>query len=459
MVWAGRRVVLGVSGGIACYKSCLLARRLTEAGARVDVVLTRSAAEFVGPVTFEALTGRPVLTSLWEPGRALAHVRLPQEVDLVVVAPATAHLIARMAQGLADDVLTTLLLARTGPVLLAPAMNDEMYSRPETQANLERLRARGVVFVGPEIGALAEGPSERPGRMSEPEMILAHAARLLRGSGKLAGRRVVVTAGPTRESIDPVRVVTNRSSGKMGYRLAEAAWERGAEVVLVSGPVALPPPLGVMLRRVVVTAGPTRESIDPVRVVTNRSSGKMGYRVAEVAWERGADVVLISGPVALPEPTGVRVKRVESTKELEEAVRAELPAADVLVMAAAPADYRPSSPSDRKRSRIEGALAIPMEPTTDVLDATREVRKAGSVVVGFALETGDALAKGLAKLERKDLDLIVVNDALEPDAGFEKDTNRVALLGRDGTRKILPLQSKREVAEAIFDLVEQSLGR
>jgi phosphopantothenoylcysteine decarboxylase/phosphopantothenate--cysteine ligase len=361
-------------------------------------VLTRSAAEFVGPVTFEALTGRPVLTSLWEPGRALAHVRLPQDADLVIVAPATADLLARVALGLADDVLTALLLARTAPLLVAPAMNDEMYARPETQANLQRLRASGVALVGPEIGALAEGPSERPGRMSEPETILAHAARLLRGDGKLAGRRVVVTAGPTRESIDPVRVVTNRSSGRMGYRLAE------------------------------------------------------------VAWERGADVVLLSGPVMLPPPPGVLVKRVESTGDLEAAVRSELPAADVLVMAAAPADFRPSNPSTSKQSRVDGALAVPMEPTADILSGTRELRKAGSVIVGFALETGDALAKGRAKLERKDLDFIVVNDALEPGAGFEHETNRVAVLGRDGTPKIFPLQSKREVAEAILDAVEQALG-
>jgi phosphopantothenoylcysteine decarboxylase / phosphopantothenate---cysteine ligase len=397
-VWADRHVVLGVSGGIASYKSCILARRLTEAGARVDVVLTKSAGEFVRPLTFEALTGRPVLSSLWEPGGALSHVRLGQEADLIIVAPATAHLIARVAQGLAEDVLTTLLLARTAPLLLAPAMNDEMFARPETQANLEMLRSRGVTVVGPEIGALAEGPSERPGRMSEPETIMAHGARLLRG-GPLKGRRVIVTAGPTRESIDPVRVVTNRSSGKMGYRVAEAAWERGAEVVL------------------------------------------------------------IAGPVALADPVGIRMVRVESTKEMEDAVRLELPRADVLVMAAAPADFRPSSPSDGKRPRVDGALAIPMEPTGDVLDATRSLRKQGSMIVGFALETGDALAKGLAKLERKGLDLIVVNDALEPGAGFEKDTNRVALLSRDGTRRILPLQSKREVAEAILDTVEQSLGR
>jgi phosphopantothenoylcysteine decarboxylase/phosphopantothenate--cysteine ligase len=398
IVWADRHVVLGVSGGIACYKSCILARRLAEAGARVDVVLTQGAAEFVRPLTFEALTGRPVLSSLWESGGALSHVRLGQAADLVLVAPATAHVIARMAQGLADDFLTTLVLARTAPLLIAPAMNDEMFADPQTQDNLERLRRRGVAIVGPEIGALAEGPSERPGRMSEPETILAHAARLIRGHGRLAGRRVVVTAGPTRESIDPVRVVTNRSSGKMGYRIAEAAWERGADVVLISGPVALAPPVGVTVRRV------------------------------------------------------------ESTKDLEEMVRRELPAADVLVMAAAPADFRPSSPSNSKRSRTDGALAIPMEPTDDILSATHDERRRGSITVGFALETGDALAKGRAKLERKDLDLIVVNDALEPGAGFEHDTNRVAILGRDGTPMILPLQSKREVADAILDAVEQAIG-
>jgi phosphopantothenoylcysteine decarboxylase / phosphopantothenate---cysteine ligase len=397
-VWTGRHVVLGVSGGIACYKSCTLARRLTEAGAQVDVVLTPAAAEFVRPITFEALTGRSVLGSLWEPGGALAHVRLGQAADLILVAPATAHLIARVAQGLADDFLSTLLLAAAAPVLLAPAMNDAMYANPQTRANLERLRARGVVLIGPEIGALAEGPSERPGRMSEPETILAHAARCVRGTGKLHARRVVVTAGPTRESIDPVRVVTNRSSGKMGYHLAE------------------------------------------------------------VAWERGADVVLISGPVALPAPIGIRLRQVESTAQLEDAVREELPGADVLVMAAAPADFRPSDPSDSKRARNDGALAIPMEPTTDILSATRSARRAGSVIVGFALETGDALTKGRAKLERKDLDLIVVNDALEPGAGFEVETNRVALIDRDGAAQILPLQSKREVAEAILDAVERALA-
>ena len=397
-MWAGRHVVLGVSGGIACYKSCILARRLTEAGARVDVVLTRAAAEFVRPLTFEALTGRPVLTSLWEPDRALAHVRLADAADLVIVAPATAQLLARAAQGLADDVLTTLLLARTGPVLAAPAMNDSMYAQEATGRNVAALAARGWVFVGPEVGPLAEGPSDRPGRMSEPESILAHAARLLRRGSPLAGRTVVVTAGPTREPIDPVRVVTNRSSGKMGYRLAEAAWERGAEVVLVSG------------------------------------------------------------PVNLAAPVGVRLRSVETTEDLEKAVAEELPQADVLIMAAAPADYRPSSPSDAKHPRTDGALAIPMEPTADILRATIAVRKQGSVIVGFALETGDAIHKARTKLEGKALDLIVVNDALEPGAGFDVDTNRVAILDREGNARVVPLASKREVADTILDAVEARLG-
>jgi phosphopantothenoylcysteine decarboxylase/phosphopantothenate--cysteine ligase len=396
--WAGRHVVLGVAGGIASYKSCILVRRLVESGATVDVVLTRSAAEFVGPVTFEALTGRRVLSSLWEPGAALQHIRLAQEPDLIIVAPATANVIARLVQGIADDLLTTLLLARTVPLLLAPAMNDEMFASETTQANLGQLARAGVHFVGPEIGALAEGPSERPGRMSEPEAILAHASRLVNGGGKLRGRSVVVTAGPTREPIDPVRVVTNRSSGKMGYALAAAAWERGAEVTLISGPGELPPPIGVT------------------------------------------------------------IKRVETTAELESAVREALPRADVLVMAAAPADYRPTDPSGTKRPRTDGALKIPFEPTSDILGATKGVRKPGSVIVGFALETGDAVAKGKAKLERKDLDLIVVNDALEPGAGFEVDTNRVAILDRDGGAQVVPLASKREVAERILDAVEARFG-
>jgi phosphopantothenoylcysteine decarboxylase/phosphopantothenate--cysteine ligase len=397
-MWAGRHVVLGVAGGIASYKSCFLARLLTEAGARVDVALTRSAAEFVRPVTFEALTGRPVLSSLWEKDGALSHVRWGQHADLIIVAPATAQLIARMAQGLADDALTALLLASTAPIVLAPAMNDEMFAHPQTQANLARLRDRGISIVGPESGALAEGPSDRPGRMSEPVTILAHAARRLARGGPLDGKRVVVTAGPTREPIDPVRVVTNRSSGKMGFR------------------------------------------------------------IAEVAWQRGADVLLIAGPVGLEAPAGVAVERIETTAQMEQAVAAALPTTDVLVMAAAPADFRPASPTRTKQPRSAGPLQLALEPTRDILQATLGARKPGSLMVGFALETGDAESRGRTKLERKQLDLVVVNDALEPGAGFEVDTNRVTLLDRFGERVVVPLQDKRAVAGAILDEVERLLG-
>lgn len=398
-MWTGRHVVLGVSGGIASYKSCILARRLAEQGARVDVILTEGAAEFVRPLTFEALTSRPVLTSLWQPGAALEHVRLAQGADLIIVAPATAHLLARVAQGLGDDLLTTLLLAATKPVLIAPAMNDAMFANPATQDNLSRLQSRGFAVVGPEIGALAEGPSERPGRMSEPETILAHAARLLSRGGRLSGKRVVVSAGPTREALDPVRVITNRSSGKMGYRLAEAAWQRGAEVVLVTGP--------------------STEAV----------------------------------------PQGVTVKRVESTRDMKGAIAGELAGADVLIMAAAPADYRPANPADAKQPRASGAVTLALEPTEDILLETASRRKAGSVIVGFALETGDAEAKGRAKLARKKLDLIVVNDALEAGAAFEVDTNKVTILDRDGGSIAVPLQSKERVAHAILDVVEARLGR
>lgn len=397
-MWSGRHVVVGVSGGIASYKSCVLVRRLAEAGAKVDVILTEGAAEFVRPLTFEALSGRPVLTSLWARDAALQHIRLAQSPDLIIVAPATAHLIARAAQGLGDDLLTTLLLARSSPLLLAPAMNDAMYANPATQANLALLRQRGAMQVGPEVGALAEGPSDRPGRMSEPETILAHAARLIGSRAPLEGKRVLVTAGPTREPIDPVRVVSNRSSGRMGYRLAEAAWERGATVTLVSG------------------------------------------------------------PVDQPVPVGVELVRVESTAQMEAAVRSSLPSADVLIMAAAPADYRPVTPATGKRPRQDGATAISMEPTADILVGSVSLRKKSAVIVGFALETGDAVAKGKAKLARKQLDLIVVNDALEPGAGFEVDTNRVVIVDRDGGSREIPLASKRAVAEAILDAIEARLA-
>jgi phosphopantothenoylcysteine decarboxylase / phosphopantothenate---cysteine ligase len=396
MGFAGRHVVLGVSGGIACYKSCTLARRLTEDGAAVDVVLTASAAEFVGPVTFEALTGRPVFTSLWQPERALAHIGLAHAAELVIVAPATAHLLARAAQGLADDLLTALLLARTGSVLAAPAMNDAMYAHPATRANVATLAARGWHFVGPDAGPLAEGPSERPGRMSEPEAILAAAARLV---------------------------------------LTRAPW-RGKQVL--------------------VTAGPTREHLDPVRVVTNPSSGRMGYALAEAVYARGADVVLVTGPSDLPLPVGVTTHRVETTAEMQRAVAALVQHADLLLMAAAPADYRPATRAVEKRPRAGGPLTLELEATPDILGLLKP--PAHCVVVGFALETGgDGVAKAREKLQTKALDYVILNDALEPGAGFEVTTNRVTIIGKRGEPIVLPLLPKRDVADKILDAVEQAL--
>ncbi len=395
-------VVLGVSGGIACYKSCILARRLTEAGATVDVVLTAAAAEFVRSLTFEALTGRPVLTSLWERGRALAHIDLAKDPDLIIVAPATAHILARAALGMADDLLTALLLARNDrPVLAAPAMNDDMYAHPATTANITTLTQRGWHFVGPDIGALAEGPSERPGRMSEPEAILAAAERLLGTGGgaqkksKWSGKKVIVSAGPTREHLDPVRVITNPSSGRMGFALAEAARARGANVVLVTGPTELEPPAGL--------------------------------------------------------PT----THVETTEEMQRALESLLPGADALIMSAAPADYRPKKQSATKRPRSNGPFTIELEATPDVLGSLK--RRKGMLVVGFALETGNGLAQARTKMQNKALDYVILNDATEPGAGFEVTTNRVTILGPSGMQVDLPLLPKREVADRILDVVEEAL--
>ncbi len=394
---ADRRVLVGVSGGIAIYKTCNVVRQLTEAGAAVDVVMTASATEFVRPVTFEALSKRPVLTSLWQRDRALAHIHLGQESDLILLAPATANLLAKSAHGIADDMLTAILLACDAPVLVAPAMNDRMWANPATARNVEELSARGWRFVGPETGDLAEGPSARPGRMAEPDEIVAHSVRLLRSAGSsLSGRRVLVTAGPTREKIDPVRVITNPSSGRMGYAVAEAAFARGA------------------------------------------------------------DVRLVTGPTQLAAPCGVDVVRVETTDELRDAVGENLGETDVLVMAAAPADYRPISTSDQKLRKVNGAFSIDVEPTTDVLLSTRDRRPQGSVIVGFALESEDGAARAREKLDRKQLDLIVLNMAREPDSGFETTTNRVSLITTDKVLE-LPLLPKLEVAERLLDRVEELL--
>lgn len=388
----GRRVVLGVTGGIAAYKSIQLARDLTVAGATVDVVLTAGAREFVRALPFEALTGRPVRDDLYAPGDALAHIRLAREADLVLVAPATANFLARAAHGMADDLLTAILLATEAPVLLAPAMNDRMYAHPQTRANLEHLRELGYGVAGPAAGPLAWGEGEGEGRMLEPEVLLEHAGRALEPASALTGRHVLVSAGPTREALDPVRFLGNRSSGRMGYAVARAAWRRGARVTLVSGPSALEPPVGC------------------------------------------------------------EVVPVESAAEMRDAVASTLPQADALVMAAAVADFRPANPAAQKVKKRAGAPPeLPLESNDDILLVTRPLRRAGAVVVGFALETEAAVENGREKLEQKGLDLLVVNDATEPGAGFEVETNRVVILARDGSASELPLLSKDEVADAILD--------
>lgn len=391
--FVGRRVVLGVTGGIAAYKSIQLARDLTVSGADVDVVLTRGALEFVRPLPFEALTGRPVHTALHAPGEALTHIRLAREASLVIVAPASANLLARAAAGMANDLLTAVLLATEAPVLLAPAMNDRMFAHPQTRRNLERLREIGYRLVEPLVGPLAWGEGEGVGRMPEPEQILEHCGRALEPSSELSGREVLVTAGPTRESVDPVRFLGNRSSGRMGYALARAAWRRGADVTLVSGPTSLEPPIGV------------------------------------------------------------RLVRVESATEMRDAVAGTLPHAEVLVMAAAVADFRPTTRADQKIKKGDAPPEISLEANDDILLTTRELRRQGSVVVGFALETESILENAQEKLRRKGLDLLVVNDATEPGAGFEVETNRVVILDREGGRSDLPLLSKDDVADEILDRV------
>ena len=357
--------------------------------------MTRAATEFVGAITFEALTGHPVHTGLFDPGRALDHIKLARGATAIVIAPATADFLARAATGQADDLLAAALLAAQCPVLLVPAMNDHMWAHPQTQSNVAHLRELGYRIVDPDEGMLAAGEGSGPGRMPEPETIFAHVGRLLEGDGMLNGRRVLITAGPTREAIDPVRFISNHSSGKMGVALAAAAWRRGA------------------------------------------------------------NVDLIAGPLAVAAPTGVTVHAVQSTADMATTVEQLLPESDVLVMAAAPADFRPSATATSKIKKTSDPKSILLAPTADILKSTKAARRNGSVIVGFALETDDALSSGRRKLSDKGLDMIVVNDATEQGAGFGVDTNRVTLIMRDGREDALPLMPKTDVAEAILDRVEQ----
>jgi phosphopantothenoylcysteine decarboxylase/phosphopantothenate--cysteine ligase len=397
--YEGRRVLLGVTGGIASYKTAWLARLLAQAGAEVDVVLTTSAREFIGAVTFEALTGRPVHTELVAEGHALDHIKLARAAALIVVAPATADFLSRAAAGRSDDLLSACLLAADAPVLLVPAMNDRMWAHAQTVANVAHLRSLRYTVLDPEAGALAS-PQEGagPGRMPEPDRIFAHVGRMLEARTSLAGRRVLVTAGPTREPLDPVRFLSNHSSGKMGVAIAAAAWRRGAEVTLVAGPLSVAP------------------------------------------------------------PHDVRVVPVESTEQMRDAVRDALPSSDVLVMAAAPADFRPASVAAGKIKKAKRPDAIAIENTDDILVSTRTARKKGAVIVGFALETDDVMEHAKEKLAAKGLDFIVVNDAREAGAGFGVDTNRVTILSSKAKPDVLPLLSKAETADAILDRVQEILG-
>ena len=337
-------------------------------------------------------------TALIQSGHALDHIHLARAAELVVVAPATADFMARAATGRGNDLLSACLLATTAPVLFVPAMNDRMWAHGQTQRNVEHLRSLGYTVLDPDVGPLAEGDAAGPGRMPEPDTILVHAGRLLEKDEALRGRRVVVSAGPTREAVDPVRFLSNRSSGKMGAAIAASAWRRGADVVLIAGPLATEPPVGPRLRSV------------------------------------------------------------ETTEEMLDAVRGEISNADVLVMAAAPADFRAASPAVSKVKKANAPDAIALEKTPDILRETITSRPAGMITVGFALETDDVIQNGAAKLASKDLDLIVTNDAREPGAGFAVDTNRVTMLSRDGTRTDLPLLPKTDVADAILDRVVELLN-
>ncbi len=392
------RITLGVTGGVAAYKAAELVRRLQQDGFTVQVVMTRSAREFVTPLTFAALSGQKVITDLFaESGgeanleSAIEHIAVAQRTDLLLVAPATADLIAKFARGIADDFLTTLHLASTAPVVIAPAMNVNMWNHPATQENLEMLRARGVHVVQPDEGYLACGMTG-PGRLAGQEAIVATVREVLKLKRDLEGEGVLVTAGPTCEDLDPVRYITNRSSGKMGYAVAEAAARRGARVVLVSGPTALDAPAGV-------------------------------ERVS-----------------------------VRTALEMHQAVRQHFFTATVGIFAAAVADYRPAEPLSQKLKRSKDPLTLKLEPNPDILASVAK-EKGTRLVVGFAAETGHVAENARKKLSAKNADLIVANDVTAEGAGFDLDTNVVTLLARDGRDLALPKMTKREVAERILDEV------
>ena len=393
---ANKTIVLGITGSIAAYKAADIASKLTQAGAGVDVVMTESATRFIAPLTLRSLTGRPVVTGMWEPGSefSIEHVALAEAADVVAIVPATADIIARLAAGIADDMLTCTVLATRAPVIVAPAMNVNMFENPVTQDNLAKLKARGFTIVGPARGRLASGKIGL-GRLAETGTIISTIRQVLGRSGDLAGRRIVVTAGGTREPIDPVRYIGNRSSGKMGYAVAEAARDRGATVSL------------------------------------------------------------ITASASLPEPDGMEVVRVGTAAEMKAAVAEATAQTDALVMVAAVADYQPKRVAKEKIKKEKAqSLNLELIRTPDIL---AEV-KGSFLKVGFAAESEDLVANARRKLEEKQLDIIAANDITDASSGFGADDNKVTLISRDGKVESLPLFTKREVADKILDRVAGLLG-
>ena len=398
--FAGRRVALGISGGIAAYKAAEILRGLQRAGCVVRVAMTQRACEFITPLTFRALSGAHVIVDDYAPDNPdpIAHITFSQSVDLLLIAPATANIIAKFANGIADDFLTSTYLASTAPVLVAPAMNTTMWNHAATQRNLKRLRADGVRIVEPDAGEMACG-TVGPGRLSDPEMIVAAALEILsererRPTRDLAGERILITTGATREELDPVRFLSNRSSGRMGFALAEAAIQRGAEVTVVAGTTTVEP------------------------------------------------------------PAQVRLLNVASAEEMRDAVMRELGGATAFIAAAAVSDYRPAERAAEKIKKSDAHLTLRLEPTPDILAEVSNARRDGLLIVGFAAETNDILQHAREKMERKRLDAIVANDITREGAGFDTDTNIITLITRDHAEPVeLPIMSKLDAAHRILDEV------
>jgi phosphopantothenoylcysteine decarboxylase/phosphopantothenate--cysteine ligase len=390
----GKTVILGVTGSIAAYKAVDIASQLSRAGVKVDVVMTEKATRFVSPLSFRAITGRTVTADMFDASSELnvTHIALARAADVVAIAPATANIIAKLATGIADDVLCCMVLATNAPVVIAPAMDANMYENPVTQENVSRLKKRGFVFVGPKFGKLVSGV-EGLGRFANTVEIIGVISQVLGREGSFADRHIVVTAGATQEFIDPVRIITNRSSGKMGYALAEAARDRGAKVTLITGPTLLTRPVGV-------------EAID-----------------------------------------------VCTAEEMLQAVRSAISGADVLVMAAAVADYRPRTKAKEKIKKEDAGLTLELERTPDILGEV----KGNFIRVGFAAESENLVENATQKLRRKNLDLIVANDITAKGSGFGVDSNQVTIIGKDGKAESLPLLPKKEVADKVLDKVAKLL--